>query len=130
MQTEKAAKIEEKAEDVIVQMEEVLQKENTEADGEKQAESLQSTMEKLLLGLQKSDVAEYVELYRHPGRLFVMNIWMGVGRGIGYLAGFAIGGTLLLYILNQLVDINLPLIGDFIAQVVKIVQQQLGQDVP
>ena len=90
--------------------------------------ALQVRLDELLVGLQKSDIAEYTEMYRHPWRLFWMNIWMGIGRGIGYLLGFAIGGTLLVYILNQIVDINLPLIGDFIAQVVEIVQHQLGQN--
>jgi len=90
-------------------------------------ESLKEKMDRLLLGLQKSDIASYLEMYQHPFKLFGMNIWMGVGRGIGYLIGFAIGGTLLVYILNQIVEINLPVIGDFIAQVVSIVQNQLGE---
>ncbi len=91
-------------------------------------ESLKEKLDNLLIGLQKSDITSYVELYQHPFKMFGMNIWMGIGRGIGYLIGFAIGGTLLVYILNQIVEINLPVIGDFIAKVVTIVQNQLGEN--
>ena len=88
---------------------------------------LHEKIDRLLVGLQKSDISTYVALYHHPLKLFGMNIWMGIGRGIGYLIGFAIGGTILVYILNQIVEINLPIIGDFIAEVVAIVQMQLGE---
>ena len=100
----------------------------TDPPEEKQPEEkLNDKIEQLLLGLQKSDMAAYVEMYRHPLKMFGINIWMGIGRGIGYLMGFAIGGTILVYILNQIVEINIPLIGDFIADIVEIVQNELGQ---
>ncbi len=91
-------------------------------------EKLKEKINELLLGLQKSDIASYVEMYRHPLQMFGINIWMGIGRGIGYLLGFAIGGTLLVYVLNQIVEINIPLIGDFIANIVEVVQNELGQN--
>ena len=97
-------------------------------EGEQPENHLMDKIDELLLGLQKSDIASYVEMYRHPLKMFGINIWMGIGRGIGYLLGFAIGGTMLVYILNSIVEIDLPLIGDFIADLVVIVQNELGQN--
>ena len=48
----------------------------------------------------------------------------GVGRGLGFTFGFLLLGGLFLYILNQF--INLPLIGDFIAELLKYIEDVKG----
>jgi len=59
-----------------------------------------------------------------PKRVFWLNVLSGVGRGIGFTLGFLLLGGLFLYILNQF--INLPLIGDFIAELLKYIEDVKG----
>ena len=51
--------------------------------------------------------------------------WLGVLRGVGSLLGFAVAGTALVYILQYLAERNLPVISDFLARVVTMVQMRL-----
>jgi hypothetical protein len=54
-----------------------------------------------------------------------LNFIGGVARGFGIAVGFTILGAIVLYILQKLVVLNLPLIGSIIADIVKIVNQKL-----
>lgn len=50
----------------------------------------------------------------------------GIARGIGFSIGFSILGALLLYLLRNIALSNLPVIGEFLAQLVRIVENNLG----
>jgi hypothetical protein len=75
--------------------------------------------------LERAKLAEYVQLMNNPWRLLWLNFIAGLARGVG----IAIGGSLLvgglLYLLSQIAILNLPLISDIIAEIVKLVQIQL-----
>ena len=81
-------------------------------------------LEVLSLHLEKMKIAEYVQLLETLPRLLWINFITGVVRGVGMAIGFTILGGVLLYLLGRMVD--LPLIGSFIAEIVRIVQFQLG----
>ena len=49
-----------------------------------------------------------------------------MARGVGIAVGFTILGAIVLYFLRKLVMLNLPLIGDFIAEIVRMVQSNIG----
>jgi len=83
-----------------------------------------SAMERLIVWLERSRINEYVLLMNEPKRVFWLNVLSGVGRGIGFTLGFLLLGGLFLYILNQF--INLPLIGDFIAELLKYIEDVKG----
>lgn len=96
-----------------------------------QAELLHNANRKLdamLESMQKIGVAEYVEMMRHPRRLFWVNFWSGIARGLGMAIGFTILAAVVLYFLQRMILLNVPVIGDFIADIVQIVQRQLGVD--
>ncbi len=86
---------------------------------------LERKIEELGLAMEKMKLAEYIELLRQPTRLLYLNFLAGIARGLGMAIGFALLGALLIYILRRLAILNLPLIGSFIAELVKIVQSQL-----
>ncbi len=86
---------------------------------------LEQKIEELGVALEKMKLAEYVELLNNPTRLFYLNFFAGIARGLGMAVGFTILGALLLYTLQQLQVLNLPVIGELIAQIVKIVQSNL-----
>jgi hypothetical protein len=87
--------------------------------------SLQEKIEKFSLHLEKMKLAEYIELMNNPVRLLFINFMAGVARGLGIAVGFTILGALVLVILQRLVILHLPLISDFIAAIVRLVQIQL-----
>ncbi len=102
---------------------------HTDEDRDQQLQLLQNLnrkMEEMVSTMHKIGVAEYVEMLRHPWRLFWINFWSGVARGLGMAIGFTILAALVLYLLQHIILLNLPVIGDFIADVVQIVQRQLG----
>ena len=49
----------------------------------------------------------------------------GVMRGIGAMIGFAVVGTALVWLLQSIARANLPLISEFLAQVVTMVQLRI-----
>ena len=49
----------------------------------------------------------------------------GMARGIGIAIGFTFFAATILYVLQMLGKLNLPIIGDYIADIVRIVQRQL-----
>lgn len=80
----------------------------------------------LAVNMEKMRLAEYVQLLEHPWRLMYVNFIAGLARGVGIAIGFTILGAVLLYFLRILVMLNLPLIGDFIAEIVRMVQLKVG----
>ncbi len=75
--------------------------------------------------MEKFNIAEYVSLINNPRRYLFINFMGGIARGLGFALGATLLAALLLLFLQRLVMLNLPVIGDFIAELVKIVNQQL-----
>lgn len=73
----------------------------------------------------KTGIAEYIELYRHPRRMLWMNFLAGLTRGFGMAVGFTVIGAVFLLLLARLAALNLPIIGEFVANVARIVQNEL-----
>lgn len=86
-------------------------------------------LDKIAVVMEKTGIAEYVDMIHNPRRLLFINFWTGVVRGFGMAIGFTLLAALVIYILQKLLVINMPLIGDFIADIVNIVQNQLYTDV-
>ncbi|MCK9217870.1 MAG: DUF5665 domain-containing protein [Firmicutes bacterium] len=77
----------------------------------------------MLLG--ESRLGEYVEMMSNSKEIIKRNFIAGLARGLGMAIGFTVLGALVLYILQKLVVLNLPFFGNFIAEIVKIVQDHL-----
>jgi len=92
-------------------------------DGVRQ--DLERKVEQLALSMEKMKIAEYLEYINNTRKMLAVNFMAGVARGLGMAVGFTILGALVIYILQKLVLLNLPLIGDFIAHIVKLVNYSL-----
>lgn len=77
------------------------------------------------MAMEKMNLAEYIHLLNRPGRLLYINFIAGVARGFGIAVGFALLSAIVVFLLQKLVVLNLPLIGNFIATIVEMVQSQL-----
>ena len=88
-------------------------------------QSLQDRIANLAVSIEKMKLAEYVRLLENPWRLMYINFIAGVARGVGIAIGFTILGAIVLYILKELVLLNLPWVGGFIAEIVRMVQLKI-----
>lgn len=85
---------------------------------------LQSKTEELIARMERLNLAEYVEMLHDPKRLIWINFLAGTARGIGMAVGFTLLGALVIYFLQHLVRLNLPVISDFIADIIRMVREQ------
>ncbi len=82
-------------------------------------------MEEYLQRLEGLGLTEYLR-YVHDRRRFLRTQFLGgLARGMGMAVGFTLLGAVLVIVLKGLAERNLPVIGDFLAQIVSIVQGRL-----
>jgi hypothetical protein len=86
---------------------------------------LNKRVEKMAVEMEKAHLAEYVQLALHPWALIWRNLVYGTVRGVGIALGFTFFAATIVYVLQHLGRLNLPIVGDFIADIVRIVQRQL-----
>ncbi len=97
----------------------------TENQTEKQTENigrLAEQINRVALILERARLAEYVELMQRPTQLLARNFLAGLLRGMGFALGFLLLSALALYLLNLLVDLGIPVLGDFIAELLTYVE--------
>ncbi|ADQ04714.1 hypothetical protein Calow_1156 [Caldicellulosiruptor owensensis OL] len=75
-----------------------------------------------ILKLERMNFSYYIEYLKNPKKIIFINFLSGAARGFGTAFGFSILGALLLYILNAIVKYNLPVIGRYIAEILKFVK--------
>ncbi|WP_245697535.1 DUF5665 domain-containing protein [Paenibacillus oryzae] len=92
---------------------------------EKSLGVLNKRMEHIASEMERTHIAEYVDLLNRPFSLIWRNLLAGTARGVGIAIGFTFFAATILYLLQLLGALNLPIIGDYIAEIVKIVQIQL-----
>ncbi len=90
------------------------------------AEFISAQLERLARYLEKMNVAGYVELIQHPARLLFLNFAAGLARGLGIAIGATLVFALMIEVLRRLILLNIPGIGGFIAEIMKIVEQTNG----
>ena len=82
-------------------------------------------MEEHLRALEQLQLTEYLRYVQDTRRLMRTQFVSGLFRGMGMAVGFTILGAVLVVLLQALAQRNLPVIGDFLAQIVAIVQSRL-----
>lgn len=86
---------------------------------------IQGQWQSFVDSLKFTEIAEYVQLMNAPRKLIINNLLSGIARGIGIALGVTVFFVTALYALRALGALNLPIIGDYIADIVKVVQAQL-----
>ena len=82
-------------------------------------------MEEHLRVLEQLQLSEYLRYVQDTRRLMRTQFVSGLFRGMGMAVGFTLLGAVLVVVLQALAQRNLPVIGDFLAQIVAIVQSRL-----
>ncbi len=82
-------------------------------------------MKEYLRDLEGLQLPEYLRYVQDTRRLMRTQFIAGLFRGLGMAVGFTILGAVLVMVLQALAQHNLPVIGDFLARIVAIVQSRL-----
>ena len=83
---------------------------------------LVENLEKINKTLARNNVLELVELLGDKKKLFVRNLITGIFKGIGIGIGVTVITAILIILLQKIVALNIPVIGEFISDIVDIVQ--------
>ena len=75
----------------------------------------------ILSYLQKLKLRDYLLLLEKPAYLLWVNFLAGIARGLGMAIGFTILGAFAVIILQQMELLNLPIIGNFISELLKYI---------
>lgn len=81
---------------------------------------------RLVQHLEAMRIADYIELMQKPHKLIALNFLAGLSRGLGIALGATLLVALLLNFLQRLLILNIPGIGNFVAEIIRIVQQTNG----
>ncbi len=79
-------------------------------------------IEKLNKIMEKSRIAELTELLQSKRKIFVRNLIAGISKGLGFSIGFYVITGILIYLLQYIVRLNIPVIGKYISDIVDIVE--------
>ena len=86
---------------------------------------MEKRMEEHLRALEQLQLTDYLRYVQDTRRLMRTQFVSGLFRGMGMAVGFTLLGAVLVVVLQALAQRNLPVIGDFLAQIVAIVQSRL-----
>lgn len=75
--------------------------------------------------LERANLGDFMQMLQNPVRLIFLNFLAGLARGFGIAIGLTIIASIFLVFLTRLANLNLPVIGQYIAELVRIVNQQL-----
>lgn len=73
--------------------------------------------------LEKSNLIELSYIIGNKKEIFKRNFFAGIFRGIGIGIGITIATAVIIYLLQKLIKLNIPILGDYIADIVEIVEK-------
>lgn len=91
----------------------------------KTLEIANNRIDSLLYMFERSRIMDYMILTDSRRRMFAINFIAGIGKGFGQAIGFSFLTGLVLYIVSKWV--NLPIIGEYIAEFLDMVDNFRGR---
>ena len=83
---------------------------------------LETNIENLNNNLAKNKILELSEIIGSWRRLLLRNFLSGISKGVGVGIGFSIVTAIIIIILQRIITLNIPVISQYIADIVEIVQ--------
>lgn len=80
-------------------------------------------IDKISKTLEKSNIIELSYIIGNKKEIIKRNLIAGMARGIGIGIGVTIVTAIIIFILRKLIMLNIPIIGDYIADIVDIVEK-------
>ena len=75
--------------------------------------------------IEKSKIFEMSYIIGSRKEIIKRNLIAGIAKGVGLGIGITIISAVLVYILQKIIRLNIPILGDYIADIVAIVQRSL-----
>lgn len=88
---------------------------------------LKNKIDKISESLEKSNIMEMTYILGNKKEILKRNLIAGIARGVGIGIGVTLITAILVYILQKIILLNIPIIGDYIADIVQIVQNNSGR---
>ncbi len=85
---------------------------------------LEEKIDKLNTILIEANIRELSYIIGSKKQILIRNILAGIAKGIGIGIGFTLITAVIIYILQKIVKLNLPIIGDYIIDIIDIVQNR------
>lgn len=90
----------------------------------KSKNELNNKINELNYNLEKSNIMEIAYILGNKKELMKINLITGIFRGIGIGIGVTIVTAIIVFILQKIVTLNIPIIGGFIAEIVETVKSK------
>lgn len=84
---------------------------------------LEKAIEKLNKVLEEGNFIELTYLLGNKKEIIIRNLVAGIFRGIGIGIGVTVITAVLIILLQKIVTLNIPVIGEYIADIVEIVER-------
>ena len=84
---------------------------------------LDTSINKLSKMLQEGNFVELTYLLGNRKEIIIRNLIAGIFRGVGIGIGVTIITAILVFLLQKIVKLNIPIIGEYIADIVEIVER-------
>ena len=82
-------------------------------------------IDRLMGTLERMQLEEYIEYVTNRKRMVWNNLLYGVCRGLGFTLGFTVLGAVVIVFLQSIVVDNIPLIGGFLAEVIRAIEERM-----
>lgn len=86
-------------------------------------EKLMKNIDNLNYVLTKNNLIDLSEILGNRKELLIRNLISGIAKGIGIGIGFTILTAILVILLQKIVKLNIPIIGEYITDIVEIVER-------
>lgn len=96
--------------------------ENDKNKIEEKLNILELGIEKINENFKKSEIHDLIYILGSKKEILKRNLIAGISRGIGTGIGFTIITAIIIYFLQRIVRLNIPVIGEYINDIVEIVQ--------
>lgn len=86
-------------------------------------EELNKKLDKLIYILDKKNIEDLIEILGNGKKMFFRSFFSGIAKGIGAGIGFTILTAIIIYFLQRIIRLNIPIIGQYISDIVDIVNK-------
>lgn len=86
-------------------------------------EKLLAELIKINNQIYEGKVLDMAELLGNPKKMLLRNFTSGLIKGIGAGIGFSIITAIIIYAIQKIIKLNIPIISEYIADIVEIVQK-------
>lgn len=73
--------------------------------------------------LERSNIIELSYIVGRKKEILKRNLIAGIARGVGIGIGVTVVTAIIIFLLRRLIMLNIPVIGDYIADIVEIVEK-------